>query len=158
SYAREDLEGVRPRLGRTKLEHRIQEFADPLVAKYRTTMEGPAPSRQMACRSVKLELIDLCEEITNVGNGGGHVIVRSWIERVIRPWCGRNETLILTYQRPPVGVVVVRGGCACEHLPAPFVHDDSEGKHGDVSQREAQQCGNVRLGSGGGGQQADLMQ
>src|SRR5262249_54201563 len=123
--------------------HGGQFFSGRSVAVDRAAMEGAAASGAGGERAVKLELQDVCEKVTHVGDIGGHVILGSRIKLLLVSHARGRDSLILAPELPPGVIVVLRQNLSREDLPAPLIDDEPEGKKSELLESLLQQQADV---------------
>src|SRR5713101_7607642 len=101
----QDLEGIRPRLARPHLEHRLQLLSCFLAAVNGALMQWTAMSGRFAEGAMKLELKDPRQEVPGVRDVGGDVVFRSRVEVLFGPWDRRAHPLVFFSKVPPGRIV-----------------------------------------------------
>src|SRR5580704_13676626 len=130
-----DFESLRPRLARTKREHRHELGSGFLAVVDGALVDGPLESCRLAERAMKLELVDARQKITEVRCARRDVELRAGVEVLRRSRLRRCDALVARLQLPPCAVVFGGRDLAGEHFPAPIVDEQSEEQEGDLLER-----------------------
>ena len=99
-FAGHHLERIRPRAALAHFQHLVQARAGFFVLVNRTAMQRALVTGFAAERAMKLELQNVREEITRVGNISRDVIFRARIEILLAARDGRRDALIFQRAAP----------------------------------------------------------
>src|SRR5262252_242488 len=152
------FEGLRPGAALAHGEHFVEAIAGGLVLVDRTAMQGAFLPGSFAEGAMELELENPRQEVTNVGDVAGHVILGARIEIGFAAFHRRRHALIPGLQLPPHLVVLLGRDLSGEDFPAPLIDEKSEGQEGDFIQGHLEQISDVGALRRDLVEQADLFQ